>query len=232
MRIFDNLLYKVLAVMVAGVLWATAQGFRDDEMGLDLPIALEDVSDELVVVDQSAYEINVRIAGSRAALRQAERNLVRYAISLAGVKPGEARYSITTERIARSLPRGARISARSPSSVVVHVEPVVEKRVRVRADVAGELPEGLKLVEVRVDPTEVQLAGAKTEMRRLDHVVTERVDISELRETTTLETSLILGYSHVWRMEEDAQPVEVQIEIESEEPAESERAAAPGGGTG
>ena len=101
-----------------------------------------------------------------------------------------------------------------------------------RADVAGELPDGLKLVEVRVDPTEVHIAGAKTEVRRLDHVVTERVDISDLRETTTLETSLILGYSHVWRMEDDEEPVEVLIQIESDEPIEPERAAVPSPGAG
>ena len=132
------------------------------------------------------------------------------------------------ERIESLLPRGAQISGRSPSNVVLHIEPVVQKRVRVRPNVEGELPAGLVLKSVSVDPPEVNLAGAKTQMRRLDQVTTERLDVSELRETTTLETPLILGYSHVWRADDDAEPVKVQIEIESvEPPAEPEHAEAP-----
>ncbi len=228
MRLFDNLLYKIAAVVVACVLWASAQGFRDVKESLDLPIVFEELSDELVVVDQSAHEVNFQIKGSRAALGRVKKNLVRYPISLEDVKPGENHIPITNERIESGLARGAQISGRSPSNVVLRIEPVVKKRVRVRANVDGELPAGLKIKGVSVDPPEVNLAGAKTQMRRLDQVTTERLDVSKLRETTTLEPALILGYSHVWRADEDAEPVKVQIEIESElPPEEPERAEAP-----
>jgi YbbR domain-containing protein len=228
MRIFDNFLYKIAAVVVAAVLWATAQGLKEGENSFDLQIDLVDVPAELVVVEQSAYEVNLRVEGSRAALSRAEKNLVRYPLSLSGAKPGEARFQITNDRVRNMLPRGAKIKHRSPTTLVLHLEPVVAKRVRVRADVAGELAVGLKLTGVRVDPPEVELAGAKTQMRRLDHVATERLDISGLSETTTLETTLIL-YSHVWRAAEDGQPVKVELEVESEE---ADRAEVRRGGTG
>ncbi len=211
MRIFDNLIYKIAALLVATVLWATAQGFRSVEQGLDLPIVLQDVPPELVAVDQSAHEVNLRIVGSRAALRQAEKNLLRYPLSLADIKPGEARFSVTTDRL--SLPRGARISARSPSTITVQIERVLIKRVKVRPDLAGALPEGLHVEAVSVEPVEVVLEGARSSMRRIREVMTERIDLTRLRETTTLETSVILGYPHVWRQEGDNGPVRVHIDV-------------------
>ena len=211
MRIFDNLIYKIAALLVATVLWATAQGFRSVEQGLDLPIVLQDVPPELVAVDQSAHEVNLRIVGSRAALRQAEKNLLRYPLSLADIKPGEARFSVTTDRL--SLPRGARISARSPSTITVQIERVLIKRVKVRPDLAGALPEGLHVEAVSVEPVEVVLEGARSSMRRIREVMTDRIDLTRLRETTTLETSVILGYPHVWRLEGENGPVRVHIEV-------------------
>ncbi len=211
MRIFDNLIYKIAALLVASVLWATAQGFRSVEQGLDLPIVLQDVPPELVAVDQSAHEVNLRIVGSRAALRQAEKNLLRYPLSLADIKPGEARFSVTTDRL--SLPRGARISARSPSTITLQIERVLSKRVKVRPDLAGALPEGLHVEAVSVEPGEVVLEGARSSMRRIREVMTDRIDLTRLRETTTLETSVILGYPHVWRQEGDNGPVRVHIDV-------------------
>ncbi len=211
MRIFDNLIYKVAALLVASVLWATAQGFRSVEQGLDLPIALEDIPEELVAVEQSAHEVNLRLVGSRAALRQAEKQLVHYPLSLFGIKPGEARFSVTTDRL--SLPRGARISARSPSTIVLKIERVLAKRVRVRPDLGGTLGEGLRIVNVSIEPSEVTLKGARSSVRRIREVMTDRIDLGRLRETTTLETSLILGYPHVWRPEEDDGPIRVHIDV-------------------
>ena len=69
MALLDNFLYKLAALLMAVVLWATAQGFQSEEQSIDLPIALVDVPEDLVVVDQSSEELNLRIAGSRAAVR-------------------------------------------------------------------------------------------------------------------------------------------------------------------
>ncbi len=220
MRIFDNFIYKVAALLVATALWATTQGFRSVEQALDLQIELEDIPEGLVAVGQSVREVNLRIEGSRAALRQAEKTLLRYPLSLTGIKPGETRFSVTTDRL--SLPRGARISVRSPSTIVLTVERVQTKRVRVRPDLGGTLPAGLRIESVRIEPSEVTLEGARSSVRRIREVMTDRIDLGRLRTTTTLETSLILGYPHVWRQEEDGGPVQVHIDVvEDPQPAES-----------
>ena len=212
MRIFDNLLYKVVSILIACVLWAAAQGVTDVEQSLDVPVAVEKVPDNLVVVEESAHEINLRLFGSRAALRQAAKLLQHYTVSLEGSKPGEARLSVNKEQI--SLPRGARIAARSPSTLVYTLETVVTKSVPVRADLAGELPRGYKLVRVSVEPKEIAIVGAKSSVRNIREVVTDRIELARLRETSALESSVALGYPHVWRKDPDAGPIRVNVEIE------------------
>ena len=212
MRMFDNLLYKVVSLLIACVLWAAAQGVTDVEQSLDVPVAVERVPDNLVVVEESAHEINLRLVGSRAALRQASKQLQHYTVSLEGAKPGEARLSVNKEQI--SLPRGARIAARSPSTLVYTLETVVTKNVPVRADLAGDLPRGYKLVKVSVDPKEIAIVGAKSSVRNIREVVTDRIELARLRETSQLESSVALGYPHVWRKDPDGGPIRVNVEIE------------------
>ena len=103
MRMFDNLLYKVVSILIACVLWAAAQGVTDVEQSLDVSIAVENVPPSMVVVEESAHEINLRLVGSRAALRQCAKLLQRYTVSLEGAKPGEARLAVNKDLI--SLPR-------------------------------------------------------------------------------------------------------------------------------
>ena len=57
--LFHNILYKVVAVLVAAVLWAAVQGSLSVEESIDLPIVLEDVPSSLVVVDQLAAGVQL-----------------------------------------------------------------------------------------------------------------------------------------------------------------------------
>jgi len=212
MRIFDNLLYKIVALLIACVLWAAAQGVTDVEQSFDIPVQVENVPEGLVVVEESAHEINLRVMGSRAALRQVAKSVPHYAVSFEGAKAGEARLAVNKEQI--SLPRGARIAASSPSTLVYSLEGVSSKLVPVRADLSGELPAGYKLVRVTIEPKELAIAGAKSAVRSLREVVTDRIDLSTLRESTLLESPVTLGFPHVWRKDQSAAPIRIRVEIE------------------
>ncbi len=211
MWLFRNPLYKLLALLVAVLLWASAQGIRSVEQSLDVPIVLEDIPPEVVVVGLSVAEVNLRIVGSRAAVRRAERQLTRYPLSLRGLKPGEARLAVESERL--SPPRGARVTARSPSLVTLRLDHRVEKRVRVRADLVGEPPAGYRLTGVEVEPKEVVLEGARTALRKLREVLTERIELGTLRGPAEEEVRLALGSAHIWRADGEG-PIQVRIRIE------------------
>jgi hypothetical protein len=217
-NIFSNFGYKLAAVVIAFVLWAAVQGFRSEDLTLDLPIVLEDIPEGVVVVGQSVASINVKLAGSRAALRRLEEAPPRYPVSLAGHVAGEpAPFAIDREQLKEKLspppPRGAEIEAHSPSMLIVELDSVIQKRVRVQADLVGEPPEGYSLASVSVVPSRLLLEGARGSLRATNEVVTDRIDLSALRESTEREVLPILDRPHIWRAESATEPIRVKIQI-------------------
>ena len=225
MKIFNNFGYKLAALLIAFVLWAAVQGFRSEELNLDLPIVLEDIPENVVVVAQSVTKINVKLEGSRAALRRLQEAPPRYPVSLAGHVAGEpASFPIDREQLKEKLtpppPRGAEIEAHSPSMLIVELDAVIQKRVRVQADLVGEPPEGYSLVSVSVVPSMVRLEGARQSLRATTEVVTDRIDLSELRQSTVREVLPILDRPHIWRAEAAAEPIRVELQINGPEVAD------------
>ncbi|MFQ5698631.1 MAG: YbbR-like domain-containing protein [Myxococcota bacterium] len=226
MWIFHNWLYKLAALVIAAVLWAAIQGVRSEQEGIDLPVALEHVPKGVVVVEQTPSEINLRIVGSRAALRRATRQLVRYPISLEGVKPGEARFAVEASRL--PVPRGARVAARSPSTIVLRIEKRVEKRVPIRADVVGNPAPEFVVRSVEIEPRQVRLSGARSALRRIREVSTDRVDVTGLAAPSVREVRILLQEPNVWQVEPEG-PIQVRLDVER---VSAEGAGEPGASRG
>ena len=230
MRIFDNLLYKVVSLLIACVLWAAAQGVTDVEQSLDVPVAVEKVPDSLVVVEESAHEINVRLVGSRAALRQAVKNLQHYTVSLEGAKPGEARLSVNRRSCRCRAARASRRARRRRSCT--RSSPWSARRCPCAPTSRASCRAGYRLVRVSLEPKEIAIAGARSSVRNIREVVTDRIDLGRLRETAVLESSVALGYPHVWRKDPDAGPIRVSVEIEASGRRAARRVAERGASEG
>ena len=175
--LYANLGYKLIAVAVAFLLWGVAHSSSSVERGFDVPMVLRGIPDDLVIVDQSSDEVNVRIQGTRAALRNISPGDLEYPVEVSGAKPGVL--SVEVDPTPIELPRGARIVSRSPSRVELTLARRGSKAVRVRADVdrrAGRrAPRGRGRggsAPRRGSP------GAQSEVLRLGEVLTETIDIS------------------------------------------------------
>lgn len=212
----SNIRLGLLALCIAMVLWGVAHSSSSIERGFDVPVVFHGLSEKLVITDQSADLVNVRVLGSRAALRNLSPTKMEYAVDVSGGKPGPAVYEVDVSHI--ELPRGARIVSRSPASIEVRFEPRGRKSVGVRVDVEGEPPEGFALGSVTVEPPRVWLVGARSNVLRLSEVVTETIELSDLRDSVEREVRLSLGGGLVWM--EKNEPVKVKIQIEPAEETE------------
>ncbi len=217
--IFHNFIYKLMALVFAIVLWSATQGFRAVEASVDLEVAFEDQPSNLVIVGQPSREVNFKIAGSRWAVRRAVQTLKKYPISLEEATPGsDLRFDIDTDRFA--LPRGAKILAHSPSSVSVRLDEIVEKAVRVRAELSGELPPGLKLEGVEVEPSVVALLGARTVLNSLREVTTEAIDLSQFSGTAPRQASLMI-VRNAWPADQKNSTVRVLVRVVPDRPPDT-----------
>jgi YbbR domain-containing protein len=209
----------ILALAIAIFLWGIASGTTTGERGFDIPVELTKLSDGMVVTDQSVDSINIRVMGSRAALRNVTPDRYTYSIDVSGGKPGVAVYEVDVSRI--DLPRGARPVSHSPSRVQVRFEKRGRKLVEIRPDFEGEPAPGFRVSSVTVDPPKVWLAGARSQVMRLDEVVTETVNLTGLKADEEREVRVNLGGGTLWM--EEQKPVKLVLEVDAEviaEPAE------------
>ena len=225
--LYANLGYKLVAVGVAFLLWGVAHTSSSIERGFDVPMILRGLPDDLVIVEQSAGEVNVRIQGSRAALRNLSPADLEYPVEVSGAKPGVLKVEV--DPMPLELPRGARVVSRSPSIVELTLARRGSKTVRVRADLAGEPAENFRVAGVELDPPRVKVVGAQSEVLRLNEVLTETIDVTGASEDVVKEVAVALGGRNLWL--EETKPVTARVRIE---PVEGgvEPPGAEGGETG
>lgn len=212
-----ELRYLLLAILIALVLWGMAHGSSSIERGFDIPVVIQGLSDRLVVTDLSADVVNIRVLGSRAALRDIKATDLEYPVAVGDGKPGVAVYEVDLTTVENKLPRNVRIVSRSPASLEVKLEIRSRKSVKVRPDVEGEPAAGFVLTSVEVNPPRVWLQGARSDVLRLSEVVTETIDVNGLDQPAEREVKLSLGAGRVWK--EESEPVKVKLQIEPVPPA-------------
>ncbi len=206
----------VLALAISVFIWAVAQGTSSVQQSFDVEVELVGLEENLVVTEQSSDAINVRLRGSRAALRNLAVDQLKYRVDARGGKPGVAVYEVDVESIPH--PTGTSFVGYSPSRLQVRFEKRGRKNVAVRAETEGTPAPGFHLVGVVVEPEKVWLEGARSQVVRMKEVVTEKIDIAGLTADTQKETRLVLGGGSVWP-ENDA-PIKVLVRIEPDPGAE------------
>ena len=219
-----NFRYVLLSLVIAGVLWGMAHGSSSVEQGFDIQIAYEGVPDDLVITDKSADQLNIRVLGCRAALRNVSAAKMQYVVNVSKAQPGPFSHEVEASRL--EMPRGTQIVSRSPARIDLELERRGRKSVRIRPDIEGEPAPGFVMGDPVVDPPRVWLTGARGDVLRLAEVVTETIDVSGLDAPVERAVRLSLRSDHVWM--EESQNVTVRIPIEPVEGSVVEGAAPQG----
>jgi YbbR domain-containing protein len=217
----------LLSAVIGLVLWGMAHGTSSIERSVDIPVIFDGVPENLVITGRSADAVNIRVLGSRAALRKVSPTKFEYRIDISDARPGPAIYEVDASHVDQDLPRGARIVSRSPASIEVSLERRGRKSLRVRPDIEGEPAEGFAIAAVEVDPPNVWVTGARSDVLRLSEVVTETIEVAGVDGPIEREIGLSLGSDHVWREEEGGVTVRIQIEPLPDSELDGEAEGAP-----
>ena len=200
----------VLAIVIAIFLWVVAHGSSSIERGFDVPVVLKGVPEDLVITDQTADVVNVRLLGSPGALRNVAPQKLQYALNVGNAKPGIAEFEVDPSGL--EFPRGARVIARSPARIEIKFESRASKAVRVRPQIDGEPAAGFEIKSVDVEPPRVRVSGARSALMQVIDAPTESIDVTGLSASIDRDTRAVVGVNHVWI--EDAPSVKVHVEIQ------------------
>lgn len=118
----ENASYKLVALVVASVLWLTMQGKRDTVLTRDVEIQVL-LGPNLMVTNPIPTTIKVEVSGPRVALKRLAERTEPLTVDLGQARPGRQVVHLTKDSL--NLPLGTKVLSIQPQeflAVVVEVE--------------------------------------------------------------------------------------------------------------
>jgi YbbR domain-containing protein len=168
--VFENGIYKVIALIITMILWVTVLSRRD--VILTKAVDVDFVTgDRLVLLNDPRPSVEFRIAGSRIAMKKLENQVIDpLQIDLSSVDPGRRVISIPDNSLV--LPLGAKVVGISPSRLTIDLQTIVSRTFVVQPQF-DNLDAGFTVLSI--EPSRVQVRGAKSALDRVGSVLTEPI---------------------------------------------------------
>ncbi len=204
-----NLPYKILAVLLAVIIWYFVVGEERAEVGLSVPLELINIPRDLIVVNNVTHGIEIRINGPRSLIRSLATENLSKSLDLSNTKAGTVSFSISSEGI--PLPRGVKITRINPTQVVVILEKLLARKIEVKPRIIGKPAPGYEIESIQVNNNLVEIAGPERVVEGLDHLYTKPIEIQGLK--VDLKQRAYLDFRNLQIYLVKDVPLEVQVNV-------------------
>lgn len=171
-----------------------------------------------VVIINPVSTVNVRLRGSKKAIRQLNPVLVSVSVELSQRQAGTALVNLGPENV--TAPDGLEVVSIEPATIRVELDQEVLQRLPVVAKLTGEPAQGMVVEEPEVLPNQVQVTGPKSVIARFDHL---SVPVSLDGRSATVEVSApVVSPDPLIQV---VQPSRVSVKVPIHPPAETQAQA-------
>lgn len=181
--LLDNLGLKAASLGLAVLLWFVIAGETTSELGLQVPLELQNFPRDLELTGDAAAAVDVRLRGSPGILHALHQGEVSALIDLAGTSEGERIVHITAAAI--RVPFGVKVVKITPSLLTLSFERTLQKVVPIRPRLLGRPEAGFEVKDVSADPAEVRITGPKSRVQEVESAFTEPVALDGARTTVS-----------------------------------------------
>jgi len=163
---------KLLAVLIAVVLWIQVHGQGVGSLSMDVPLQVQGLQPDMVIVNDLPDHVRVTVTGLQARLNGLEHADLHVPLDASGLKePGVVERALKVSAI--HLPAGLTIEKLQPDRLQLQIDRVVKRKITIKPRL--ELQEGWKAVDVRVIPPMAVLSGPEVWLDALSDVKTTAV---------------------------------------------------------
>jgi hypothetical protein len=177
--LFENLVWKLLALAAAVVIWALVAS--EPELATFATVRLEykNLPDDLEISSEPVTSVVLELQGPSGELRGLGEG-VRPAVVLdmSTVQPGERTFMVGDGNV--KLARGLRLVRSIPSEVRFAFEEHNFRSVPVQVRFTGEGQNGYAVAHYEVSPSQLAIAGPRSRVDRIAAVATDQVDVSSV----------------------------------------------------
>ena len=180
-----NFLKKVIAVIVASVLWVFVMDDQNPviEGSYTVPLAVTGVSPEYRAIYQD-QQVKIKLRAPRSYFVNYGNSDFRAFVNMANYVEGT--FDVETEA---SYPQGFELISTSPEIIRVKLDPIIEKQMPVDIIVTGSLPEGQGVKSITKSSENVTVVGPRTAVESVTRVI-GYAGLSNNTEDFNLQTSL------------------------------------------
>jgi len=186
--ITSNWFAKLFSIVLATLLWITISTQANSEIGINIPLEYRNIPSQLEVTGDTTDNIEIRLRGPSALIREITAGDISATVDLAGVRPGEKIVQLTPKNV--KLPFGVDVVRVTPAQVRLNLEQTVTKTVPVTARVDEDVAPGYVIEDVSVTPAQVEIQGPESKMQNIDSIPTAIVAIGGRRASFNVASDL------------------------------------------
>ena len=174
---FHHLGLKILALLLAALLWLTVAGEHVVERTLRVPLEFRNIPELLEIVGNAPDTVDVRLRGSSMVLSRLQPGEIVAVIDLAGARAGQRLFHIRNDEV--RAPFGIEVAQVVPATVPLELEKSARRWVPVVPAVDGEPAPGYVIGHFTAEPATVEIVGPDSRVRQISEATTETVSVKD-----------------------------------------------------
>lgn len=180
---FRNLPLKILALILATLLWMTIARDQVAERSMRVPLEFRNIPDTMEIVGESPSAVDVRVRGASSILSRLEPGEIVAVLDLRPARPGQRLFHVLTDEV--RVPFGIEVSQVSPPTIALQFERSGSRVVPVVPAFDGEPAPGFEAGAFSVAPPMVEVVGPQSRLSALREATTEPVSLANARTDVT-----------------------------------------------
>jgi YbbR domain-containing protein len=194
--LFQNLLWKLLSLAIAVVIWAMVATEPELTTMANVRLEYKNLPEDLEISSEPVSSVLLELSGSSGALRGVGDAVnPSVVIDMSDATSGEHTYSIGDRNV--KLMRGVHLVRPIPSAVRFHFEPRRMNTVPVRVRFLHEGQNGYAVAEYHVDPPQMEITGPRGSVTRVAAVAADPIDLAGATGTSRFHVNVFTDDSFV-----------------------------------
>jgi YbbR domain-containing protein len=207
---FRHLGLKMLALLLATVLWLTVAGEHVVERSLRVPLAVRNLPTSFEIEGDLPDMVDVRVRGSSSQLSRLDAGDVVAMLDMTNARPGARLFHLRTDEV--RVPYGVEVAQVMPPALSLSIEKAAVRTIPVVPATDGEPAPGFVVGRISSVPATVQVIGPESHVKDVSQATTEPIEIDGRRERVRDVVTIGVTDSSVRLVEPQSATVVVDIQ--------------------
>lgn len=182
---------KVLALFIGVALWYGIAVEDQVDTVLTVPLELRNLPASMIIANQYQKEVDVSVRGPKRLLQELRQQQLSRPVNLASARPGPRLVENTPDSF--SFPRGVTVQRVQPANVLLVVDQLVDRHIRLQARTTGQPARGFTLEELQLKPDVIKVSGPFSLIGKVQSIDTATIDVEGLTQSGTVQVPLVLN---------------------------------------